>query len=92
MDVQPPRFDFQRVLFRIKSLIKSSSRRHVRMDIQCSVHSLEYETSYTNDGVDVVRVGLVNVDGLALYHGFVKANNIILDFITAGLTTAAYRA
>ncbi|GBM01585.1 hypothetical protein AVEN_163659-1 [Araneus ventricosus] len=88
----PPRLDLHRVVFRIKSLIKTSSRSHVRRDLQCSVHSLDYQTSYTTDGVDVVRVGLVNVDGLALYHGFVQPNNIILNFITAGLTKAACRA
>ncbi|GBN01593.1 hypothetical protein AVEN_244671-1 [Araneus ventricosus] len=52
------------VQHRSRPLMKTS-RLHVRMDLQCSVHQ-DCETSYTTDGVEVVRVGLVNVDGLCI--------------------------
>ncbi|GBN01583.1 hypothetical protein AVEN_244663-1 [Araneus ventricosus] len=52
------------VQHRSRPLMKTS-RLHVRRDLQCSVHE-DCETSYTTDGVEVVRVGLVNVDGLCI--------------------------
>ncbi|GBN01606.1 Putative exonuclease GOR [Araneus ventricosus] len=67
---------------RPRALAKTSSRRHVRKDLQHSVFSLDCEMCYTTDGLEVVRVGLVNIDGLPVYDGYVKPKGKILDYNT----------
>ncbi|CAL1279345.1 unnamed protein product [Larinioides sclopetarius] len=70
------------VQHRPRPLTKTSSRRHVKKDLQHTVFSLDCEMCYTTEGLEVVRVGLVNMEGLAVYDGFVKPKGKILDYNT----------
>ncbi|GBO20398.1 hypothetical protein AVEN_146341-1 [Araneus ventricosus] len=67
---------------RPRALAKTSSRRHVRKDLQHSVFSLDCEMCYTTEGLEVVRVCVVNIDGLPVYDGYVKPKGKILDYNT----------
>lgn len=63
--------------------VQTKSKKHLNEITAGTVYALDCEMVYTTVGMEVVKVGLVGVDGLTVFESFVLPQNQILDYNTA---------
>lgn len=57
-------------------------KKQVRADYDCAVYGLDCEMCITTVGLQVTKIGVVNVEGLTVYETYIQPDHPIVDYVT----------